>query len=439
MSKDKYVITRKIKLLPVGDKDEVDRVYDFIRDGQYSQYNALNILMGQLASKYYECKKDLSSAEFKEAQKSILSNSNPNLCDIEFAKGCDTKSAVVQKVKQDFSIAIKNGLPRGERNITNYKRTVPLITRGRDLVFIHGYENYTEFLDNLYTDRNLKVFIKWINKIQFKIVFGNPYKSAELRNVVQNIFEERYKVNGSSIKIDDGDIILNLSLTMPKEIKELDENKVVGVDLGLAIPAVCALNTNGYSRKSIGNANDFSRVRTKIKAQRRRLQKSLSQTSGGHGRGKKLRALNRFSEYEKHWVQNYSHYVSKQVVDFAIKNNAKYINLEDLEGYGDDEKNKFILSNWSYYQVQQYITYKAEKYGIEVRKINPYRTSQVCSCCGHWENGQRIDQATFICKNPECKNFGEKVNADFNAARNIALSTDWSDIDEKKNKKNKKK
>ena len=169
------------------------------------------------------------------------------------------------------------------------------------------------------------------------------------------------------------------------------------------------------------------------------MQKSLGQTSGGHGRGKKLRALNRFSEYEKHWVQNYNHYVSKQVVDFAIKNNAKYINLEDLEGYGDDEKNKFILSNWSYYQVQQYITYKAEKYGIEVRKINPYRTSQVCSCCGHWENGQRIDQATFICKNPECKNFGEKVNADFNAARNIALSTDWSDIDEKKNKKNKKK
>lgn len=436
MSKDKYVITRKIKLLPVGGDDEVDRVYDFIRNGQYSQYQALNLLMGQLASKYYDCKKDLSSAEFKNAQKSILSNSNPNLCDIEFAKGCDTKSAVVQKVRQDFSTAIKNGLPRGERNITNYKRTVPLITRGRDLVFVHGYENYTEFLDNLYTDRNLKVFIKWVNKIQFKIVFGNPYKSAELRSVVQNIFEERYKINSSSICIDDDDdIILNLSLTMPKEIKELDESKVVGVDLGIVIPAMCALNTNSYSRKSIGSADDFLRVRTKIRAQRRRLQKSLSQTSGGHGRKKKLRALDKFSEYEKHWVQNYNHYVSKQVVDFAIKNNAKYINLEDLEGYGEKEKNKFILSNWSYYQLQQYIVYKAEKYGIEVRKINPYHTSQVCSCCGHWESGQRVNQKTFICKNPECENFGEEVNADFNAARNIALSTNWSDMDEKKNKK----
>lgn len=57
MSKDKYVITRKIKLLPVGGEDEVDRVYDFIRNGQYSQYQALNLLMGQLASKYYDCKK----------------------------------------------------------------------------------------------------------------------------------------------------------------------------------------------------------------------------------------------------------------------------------------------------------------------------------------------------------------------------------------------
>ena len=134
--------------------------------------------------------------------------------------------------------------------------------------------------------------------------------------------------------------------------------------MGIAIPAVCALNTNSYSRMSIGSADDFLRVRTKIRAQRRRLQKSLSQTSGGHGRKKKLRALDKFSEYEKHWVQNYNHYVSKQVVDFAIKNNAKYINLEDLEGYGEEEKNKFILSNWSYYQLQQYIAYKAEKYTI---------------------------------------------------------------------------
>ena len=56
----------------------------------------------------------------------------------------------------------------------------------------------------------------------------------------------------------------------------------------------------------------------------------------------------------------------------------------DLSGF---DSSKFILRNWSFYELQQFITYKAAKYGIEVRKINPFHTSQICSCCGHWEEG----------------------------------------------------
>ena len=110
------------------------------------------------------------------------------------------------------------------------------------------------------------------------------------------------------------------------------------------------------------------------------------------------------------------------------KSEVKYINIEDLSGFNGSD---FILRNWSYYELQQFITYKAEQYGIEVRKINPYHTSQVCSKCGHWEEGQRIEQAHFICK--EC---GNEMNADLNAARNIALSTNF--VETKKTKKDKK-
>lgn len=109
--------------------------------------------------------------------------------------------------------------------------------------------------------------------------------------------------------------------------------------------------------------------------------------------------------------------VSKHVVDFAVKHNAKYINVEELEGY---HTNDFILRNWSYYKLEQYITCKARIYGIEVRKVNPYHTSQNCSCCGHWEEGQRIDQSHF-----KCKSCGTELNADFNAAKNIAKSKDF--------------
>lgn len=415
---DTQIITRKIQLYPVGDEEEINRVYNYIRTGMYAQYQASNLLMGQLASEYFKCNRDIKSESFKVAQKEVFKAENPLLQEIEFQKGNDTLSSVKQKVKQDFSMALKNGLARGERTITNYKRTSPLMTRGRDLKFCHEYKSYNDFLDKLF-ETDLEVFIKWVNKIKFKVVFGNPHKSHELRCVIQNIFEEVYKVQGSSIQFDKTGkkIILNLSLAIPKKRMELDENTVVGVDLGVAIPAVCALNNDNYAREFIGSKDDFLRVRTKIQAQKRRLQISLKNSSGGHGRSKKVKPLDRFTEYEKNFVQTYSHMVSKHVVDFAVKHNAKYINIEDLEGYRASD---FILRNWSYYKLQEYITYKAGIYGIEVRKVNPYHTSQICSCCGHWEEGQRIDQSHF-----KCKSCGAELNADFNAAKNIAKSKDF--------------
>ena len=54
-------------------------------------------------------------------------------------------------------------------------------------------------------------------------------------------------------------------------------------------------------------------------------------------------------------------------------------------------------------------------HGIIVRKINPYHTSQICSKCGHGEEGQRISQSKF-----KCKSCGYESNADFNAARKNA-------------------
>lgn len=62
--------------------------------------------------------------------------------------------------------------------------------------------------------------------------------------------------------------------------------------------------------------------------------------------------------------------------------------------------------------------------GIEVRYIEPRHTSQTCSFCGHYEKGQRINQQTFICKNPDfTKGKGKQekdgtykgINADWNA------------------------
>ena len=428
---DKYIITRKIKIYPVGDKDERCRVYQYIRDGMYNQNKAMNQYISAL---YVSTIQEMSVDDKKELSKlyTRISTSKKGSAyseDIKFPVGLPITASMGQKVRQDFSTFCKKGGLYGKVSLTSYRIDNPLLVhvdyvrlKSKSLQncgLYHNYENRDEFLRKLY-DNDLEIFIKFANNITFKIELGKPHKSAELRSVFKNIFDEKYDVRGSTIEIDGKDIILNMSISIPKVKKELDENTVVGVDVGLAIPAVCGLNNNDYIEEKIGCANDFLRVRTKKQAQKRRLQKALVQTSGGHGRKKKLKHLDNLRKNEANWVQNYNHFVSKKVVDFALKNNAKYINLENLENIKEHEKNKFILRNWSYYQLQEYITYKAEKYGIKVRRINPYHTSQICSCCGQWEEGQRISQSEF-----KCKKCGALLNADVNASRNIAKSTDF--------------
>jgi putative transposase len=62
------------------------------------------------------------------------------------------------------------------------------------------------------------------------------------------------------------------------------------------------------------------------------------------------------------------------------------------------------------------LTYKAARMGGALHKVPAPGTSQRCSACGFTTPGSREDQATFVCKNPDC---GWSGNADWNAARNI--------------------
>ena len=64
-----------------------------------------------------------------------------------------------------------------------------------------------------------------------------------------------------------------------------------------------------------------------------------------------------------------------------------------------------------------------------MKYIKAADTSQICSVCGQkGEYDYTKDQKRFTCLNPACSchNMYKPIfNADFNAARNIAMSTDY--------------
>lgn len=88
--------------------------------------------------------------------------------------------------------------------------------------------------------------------------------------------------------------------------------------------------------------------------------------------------------------------------------------MEDLTGITSDS-NRF-LKNWSYFDLQTKIEYKAQEAGIKVVYIDPHYTSQRCSKCGYISKDNRTEQALFLCQ--KC---GYKTNADYNASQNIAI------------------
>ena len=189
----------------------------------------------------------------------------------------------------------------------------------------------------------------------------------------------------------------------------------MGVDLGIVNPTYMAFNFDEYLRYNIEGSEIIS-FRQRVEARRNALlRQSKYAGKGRRGRGRKtlLKPIEKLRDKVTNFRRTTNHKYSKYIVDMAEKHGCGIIQLEDLSGISDRDT---FLKQWSYYELQQFIEYKAKERGIEVKYVNPEYTSQRCSSCGHIAEGNRIKQAEF-----KCTLCGYKTNADFNAARNIAL------------------
>lgn len=129
------------------------------------------------------------------------------------------------------------------------------------------------------------------------------------------------------------------------------------------------------------------------------------------------RALRRLSGKQERFQRDTNHTISKRIVSKAKARNSAIV-LEDLSGIRERttvrRQQRARHNNWSFYQLRQFIEYKALIAGVPVIKVDPAYTSQTCSTCGHCDRKNR-NGSDF-----ECRSCGRSMDADKNAARNIA-------------------
>ena len=135
------------------------------------------------------------------------------------------------------------------------------------------------------------------------------------------------------------------------------------------------------------------------------------------------RVLKRISGRENRWMSDVNHQISKTLVNRYGKNTLFVI--EDLTGvsFSDDNlsdrnaQGKNELRSWAFYQLEQYLTYKAMESGSAVIKVPADYTSQRCPKCGRIHKANRDhDIHEYICD--AC---GYRSNDDRIGAMNIYI------------------
>lgn len=408
---------------------EKDKFFKELRDIQYKTWLACNRAITYFYSNDMQnlIQKDVGIP--KEDDKTIFGKSfvawvenrmNEIMEGISSANVAQTRQFVNNRYSQDK----KNGLLKGSVSLSQFKRDLPIIIHNKAYNVIE-------------TSKGLGVEISFFNKEKqkelnvkrIKLLF--PKLDNSSKQILIRLMDKTYKQGSIQVTYNrrKKKWMFAISYTFENKLeKVLDDNLVMGIDLGITKVATMSIYDiekheykKMYFKEQTIDGTELIHYRQRIEARRKSLSiasKWASDNATGHGYKRRMKKANNIGDKYNRFKDTYNHKVSRYIVDLAYKHGVKTIQMEDLSGFSEHQSES-LLKNWSYYDLQNKIKYKAEEKGINTIFINPQYTSKRCSKCGniHEENRDcKNNQAKF-----ECVVCGHKENADINASKNIAI------------------
>jgi IS605 OrfB family transposase len=251
--------------------------------------------------------------------------------------------------------------------------------------------------------------------VNLTMMKGREKFPLHIGNYQRHLLTGRNPKSAVLVKRKDGTYYLQIQLESEPPQSE-KTTKVLGVDLGRT--DICVTSEGDkFSGKQITQLRDkYAHVRASLQ------QKASKGTRSTRRRARQI--LQRLSGRERRFQAQVNHTVSYRLIEHA-KSTSQTIALEDLTGIRErtnqqprSKTERRRSNSWAFYQLRQFLTYKAVKFGVNLVFVDPRYTSQTCHKCLHihpvrgesYRSGKRF----------KCGHCGWIGDADENGAKNIS-------------------
>jgi putative transposase len=249
-------------------------------------------------------------------------------------------------------------------------------------------------------DQRIFSFREWDWTVSLTLVHSRQRIETALGARQKSLLKGHTPTSATLVKRRDGRFFLHVQIREDVP-PHRQTTGTLGIDLGRRRVAVDSDGT-------VYEAAEVERIRSHYPKVRRSLQ--------AKGTKEAKRLLKRLSGRERRHMRHINHVISRRIVDTAATT-SRVIALEDLTGIRERTRSRkthrYRQHSWAFYQLRQFIGYKAEDHGIPVVFVAPAYTSKTCHGCGVLGHRSALK---FSCT--RCGVF----DADYNAALNIATA-----------------
>lgn len=361
MEKSTITLTRKIQLLinlPAEEKKETwEKLYRY----QNRCFRAANLIASHLYVQemikdffYLTEEVQYKLADVKKKEMGIFNRSKTNTTArlvFDRFKGeipVDILGSLNNTIQSTFS-KDKADYWKGLKSLRNFKKDIPIPIP-------------VKYITKMRYDAEKKGFCFNILAIPVITYLGRDF--TDKRVIIERFFKKEMKLCTSQLQLKDGKIFWLAVFEFEKEEHQLKPDIIAEASLSLEHPIVVKANN---TRVNIGTKEEFLYRRLAIQASQKRIQSGIAFCRSGNGAKRKQKALQKTEHLESRYVSHRLHLYSRKLIDFCIQQQAGTLilkNQEDKIGIAKEEA--FVLRNWSYYELQMKIKYKAEKAGIEL-------------------------------------------------------------------------